>query len=68
MTIIAGAIVKTKADSTNTPNGLFKVFADPNGAVIGTLKPSKYVGRYVKTIGDWSQIELRTAMSNKKYG
>lgn len=68
MSIVSGAIIKAKADNTGTPGGLFKVFSDPNGATIGTFKPSSYVGRYVKELGNWSQIELRTAMSGKKYG
>lgn len=68
MSFIPGAILKTKTDSTGTPNGLFKVFADPNGATIGTFKQSYYVGTFVKEVGNWSQIKLRTALSGKQYG
>ena len=65
---VPGAIVKTKTDNTGTPNGLYKVYADPNGATIGALKQSAYVGVFIKTIGDWSQIRLRTSLGGKQYG
>lgn len=68
MSIVAGAIVKTKPDSSNTPNGAFKVFASANGAVIGTQKPDAYMGRFVKEVGNWSQVELRAALKGQKYG
>lgn len=66
--MVSGAIIKTKTDNTGTPNGLFKVFGDPNGATIGTFKQSAYVGVFVKEVGNWSQIKLRTSLSGKQYG
>lgn len=68
MSFVSGAILKTKTDSTGTPNGLFKVFADPNGATIGTFKQSAYVGVFVKELGYWTQIKLRSPLSGKQYG
>ncbi|MBB3840758.1 uncharacterized protein YgiM (DUF1202 family) [Runella defluvii] len=65
---IGGAILKTKADSTNTPNGAFKVFASANGKAIGTLKPSSYVGSFVQSVGEWTQIRLRNPISGNQYG
>lgn len=65
---IGGAILKTKADNTNTPNGAFKVFASANGRAIGTLKTSSYVGSFAQSVGEWTQIRLRNPISGNQYG
>jgi len=65
---IGGAILKTKADSTNTPNGAFKVYGSANGKAIGTLKPSSYVGSFAQSVGEWTQIRLRNPISGNQYG